>query len=438
LFTGPAMGIGSALGMAVHTDLVRTHASPHKAPRAVQAHAGILLDKAEAMPESEISGAASSARPSSWYFGRHRASGGRNANSAIGEIFMYRYQSRWALVHVALLSLTATSVAQDKPEDILKAKGIRRVGTYLAMSEETSFSKMFTDVAKLKKAVADANAALEAVEKKASGAKDLINTYAQQRRQLRAQLDQATSIELQNRIIIALNELGDRITLLENADFSKELKEARDKAYQAREAYLQHVLEMRKTADKIQRQYVDLAADAEVKSAMAALSKELGKPYELVESRPFQTRLRDLKKLEDSVLSESIVMRADPSDTYYVPVVINGKHTKELAIDSGASLVCLPHKLAVEVGAEPKSEDETIVLRLADGREVPAKLVKLPSLRVGKFEVENVECAVMPENLTEAAAILGMSYLRNFSFKIDSETGKLTMSKVDAPTRAPR
>jgi predicted aspartyl protease len=50
---------------------------------------------------------------------------------------------------------------------------------------------------------------------------------------------------------------------------------------------------------------------------------------------------------------------------------------------------------------------------------------------VGRFEVDSVECAVMPPNLPNAAAILGMSFLRHFSFKIDSDTGLLTMSKVE-------
>ena len=79
-------------------------------------------------------------------------------------------------------------------------------------------------------------------------------------------------------------------------------------------------------------------------------------------------------------------------------------------------------------------DDRLDAVQLADGREVQAKLVKIPQVRVGKFIVENVECAVMPENLTNASAILGMSFLRNFSFKIETDTGKLTMSKVDGPT----
>ena len=342
-------------------------------------------------------------------------------------------------VLLAALNFGGLALAEDKAEDILKAKGVRRVGTYLALADETELTKGLATAAidRLKKAVRDSAAELVQVEKKIAEAKDLITTYSQQRRQMNAALGAGNlSVERHNQIVTQFTDLGERIRQLENLDPAKELKTPREKANSAREAYIQHVLDLRTLADKIARSYVDLAADATVKAAVEQLNKETGKVYELVESKTFQTKLKDLKKLEDSVLSESIQLRTDGSDTYHVSTVLNNKYTKELVIDSGASVMSLPHKMAAEVGVEPKSTDKDIILRLADGREVQAKLVKIPQVRVGKFIVENVECAVMPENLINAAPILGMSFLKNFSFKIDSESHKLTMSKVDTPTTA--
>jgi hypothetical protein len=45
--------------------------------------------------------------------------------------------------------------------------------------------------------------------------------------------------------------------------------------------------------------------------------------------------------------------------------------------------------------------------------------------------VENVECAVFPPELTEAAAILGMNFLEKFNYKIDTERAKLIMNKIE-------
>ena len=331
-----------------------------------------------------------------------------------------------------LSAATSPALAADMAEDALKEKGIRRVGTYLAITEETELTKMFTSVARLKKAVLDSGNELAQAEKKVAEAKDLITAYLQQRRGLLAQIDSGRlSVEQHNRAVTQYNELGDRIRLLENLDPAKELKAPREKANQAREAYLQQVLDMRALADKIQRAYVDLAADAEVKKAIEQLNEETGKTYSLVESKTFQSKLRDLNRLEDSVLSETIPLRSDRSDTFLVSTVLNGKYTKELVIDSGASIMSFPYKLAAEVGVEPKSTDPDVTLILADGDRVQAKLVKIPQVRVGKFVVENVECAVMPQDLVNASPILGMSFLRHFSFKIDSSTHKLTMAKVE-------
>jgi len=62
--------------------------------------------------------------------------------------------------------------------------------------------------------------------------------------------------------------------------------------------------------------------------------------------------------------------------------------------------------------------------------------MKLTSVRVGKFTVENVECAVLGPAATMAEPLLGMSFLENFKFEIDAAAKKLNMVKVassDAP-----
>lgn len=334
---------------------------------------------------------------------------------------------------MAAVMAVGLAAAADKPDDVLKAKGIRKVGSgSLALVDETTLAKMLTDALKLKKTAIEASQALAVGESKAIHAKQLILEKTQQRRIIRAQLDQVgDNVELHNKLVSALNELMDQVTLLETTDFAKEAKPLREAANIAREAYIEHILGMRKLADKIERLYTDLAEDAEVKGALDELNKAGGK-YALTQSRSFVASQKSLKKLEDAVLSETIPIRND-NDTFNVSTVLNGKYTKELCIDSGASLVTLPYKMAVEIGATPKAADQDVTLQLADGREIQAKLITLPSIRVGKFTVEKVECAVMPQNLPDSSAILGMSFLRNFSFKIDSDTSKLTMTKIDSP-----
>ena len=132
-----------------------------------------------------------------------------------------------------------------------------------------------------------------------------------------------------------------------------------------------------------------------------------------------------------TVFAESIDLRQEGSDTYWVPVVINGEHTKVMIIDSGASIVALPHELAAECGLEPDSQAPTIRLILADGRPIEAKGITVDSMRVGKFTVENVRCGVLGPEAVAAEPLLGMSFLRQFKFELDTQKKTLTMVKVE-------
>lgn len=82
--------------------------------------------------------------------------------------------------------------------------------------------------------------------------------------------------------------------------------------------------------------------------------------------------------------------------------------------------------------------DPTIRVSLADGSIVEAKQVFASSVRVGKFTVEHVECAVMPADLPNAEPLLGLSFLKHFTFKIDSDKSKLVMSKIDQSEKGGR
>jgi aspartyl protease family protein len=341
-----------------------------------------------------------------------------------------------------VLSLPAGQAQENSEEakaaeKILAAKGLKRSGANLLLTEETELSKALTAAPKLKKAVLDADKVVAGFEKKAADNKKLITTYTQERRKLNAAIgSMKLTIDQHNRAVTAYNELGDRINLLiENGGMEKELKAARADQNKARETYIDHVLSMQKLVEKGKQKLADLAEDSAAKAAVEQLSKATGKEYAIKESGGWQFAIRSLKKLEDAVLSEQIDLRDDGSSTLLVSVSLNGK-LKELCVDSGSSLISLPYKMARDVGLNPDSSDDEVTLVLADGRQVKAKRLLIPKVRVGKFELENVACAVMPATLPDAAPLLGMSFLGQFSFKIDTESKKLTMTKIDGGTTA--
>ncbi len=331
-----------------------------------------------------------------------------------------------------VLGLLSLAAAEDSA-GLLKEHGIRIVGDSIQMVEEAELSKSLREVTKLKKAVIDAQKALTAIEKQVDDNQKLIVQYTNQRRQINAALGAGNlSITQHNRLVALFNELGERINLLiQKGGMEEELKTARAKLYQAREEYVSHVLNMRKLADIIEQKYDTVSGNPQLKDAVLAAGRSDGKEINLEPSRTFQANVRSLAKIEDTVLSESIPLRTDGSQTYYVAATINGKHTKEMMIDSGASFISLPFAMARGMGIELNSSDPRVQLQLADGSIIEATLIKLDEVRVGKFAVENVEAVVMPPTAPDAAALLGMSYLGKFSFKIESDQQKLTMTKVE-------
>jgi aspartyl protease family protein len=99
-------------------------------------------------------------------------------------------------------------------------------------------------------------------------------------------------------------------------------------------------------------------------------------------------------------------------------------------LNSGASTVCLTAPLAAKMNVKPTEKDPPVTLVMPDGRELKGKLITLKSVRVGKFEVEDVECVVLGEEAVAADPQLGLSYLDSFKYEIDSAAKTLTMVKV--------
>ena len=316
----------------------------------------------------------------------------------------------------------------------LLAKGLRVTSAGLAVVEEADLSKGLKEVSKLRKTMQGAEKELAAMKKQQENNKKAITGLTALNVQLNARLANVgpNDVTTNNKLVGAINANISQMKLLNSQSDEIEtlIKTSHGKANEARESYIQFILDLRKTTDAISEKYKSLASDQEAKTALQQLEQDSGKAYELAESRAFLSSLKKLKSLEDTVLSESIELRKE-GGTFYVSVVVDGKHTQEMVVDSGASLITLPQKVATACGIEVKSSDPEIILQIADGSKIKGHLVTIPSVRVGKFTVENVECAVLGPEAVDATALLGMSFLGNFKFELHAQDSKLTMVKVE-------
>ncbi len=319
-------------------------------------------------------------------------------------------------------------------EKVLADNGIETSRAGFSLEEEGEIPNGLKEAKKLRAKMFQAQKTLKKVEAKEDMVKQQIKFLFAQRSDLRKQLERASSTSKHNQIVNRLNEIGDQIVVLrEGEELEEELSAARGELNTARERYVARLLELRKVIDVIKERYGKLKSNKDVMAAAEAVAKAAGKDWELGKSRKLAGHWRDLKKMSDVVITERIKLRKGRGETYYVAATFDGDRTEELVLDTGASIVSLPYDVAKRVGLTPSDSDPKVNLKLADGSIVEGTTVYAKSIRVGKFVVKNVECAVMPAHLTEAAPLLGQSFLNKFSYRIDSASDELIMNRVAEP-----
>lgn len=335
---------------------------------------------------------------------------------------------------VSLYSLNLAS-AEDAPADVLSAKGLLKAGTQYVSAAEGEFSERMKEIRGAQKNFIDANKKVKEMEAQIEANKEEYTNLLAQRKQLNTQLPGLRGdVDKYNQGITLLNQMGvrlDELLHLVSSD-GPEMKEARKEVSEARNAFVEVILGLKNTAKDAEKQYAALAGDEAVKAALEKLSSSEGKPYTLGPSRTFSNNVRSIEKYDKIVKTGDIDLRRE-GNSYYVSVVFNGKHSKEMIFDTGCSSVALPYTMAVAIGMKPDDNDPDVTVQIADGSTFQAKLVYAESIRVGEFEATNVACLVAPARMTEASALLGMTYLGNFNFHLDPDASKLKLTEIDDP-----
>ena len=314
-----------------------------------------------------------------------------------------------------------------KPQQAIEKLGLSGRSGYLCLAGDLEFRNKMGGTESLKIKAFEAQRTAGAAEQKAEQKRQVVMALFRQRQQLRAQLARTGSFKTAT----AVDELGDRIIMLEESDeVEKAAEKARGQASQAAEQYVEHLLAVRRLHDRVLKHYAALAEHAQVKAVIEKYNAGRDRPDELGPSRYFLNEARQLKRLEGDVLAAEIQLRRGGGDLWYVTVMLNGKHAQEMAIDTGASVIALPWGVAQAAGLDPGGSGDTVYVEVADGRVLEAKRVFAKTVRVGKFTVENVACTVFPPELANADPLLGLSFLKKFAFKIDAARGKLIMSQI--------
>ena len=342
----------------------------------------------------------------------------------------------WFLIGGLVLTacLVPVARAEEKSADnFLKRQGLRRVGTSYVLGGERELTEGLRALEPLQKKLTEAARKEEAFDEFVDTSNQQVRAAIEERRRLAMMLMRDIPLAEKVKVASRMAALTDQIELLRTDKRSEKAgRQVRSRLAKLKEEYCRALLELRALVDRTLAQYEVLAGDERVRAALAEIGEIRGRPATLGPRRIFLHKVGQLEELESVIFTANLQLRADQG-IFWIDAVINERFIKPMIFDTGASLVCISRSFAAEVGLHPGDTDPTVQMGIADGTTVEGKLMRIESLRVGKFVVQDVECVVLGPEAADAPPLLGHSFLRHFKHEINPDTGMLTLTKMDVP-----
>lgn len=241
----------------------------------------------------------------------------------------------------------------------------------------------------------------------------LLSTFNAKNQELR-NLDPNRDVKYYNKVVSDVNSLNAKLALL-----SDELLKLNDK-------YPLYSQAVQKTIIKYKDSLVSFKTYFE-KESKAAKGKELTGD----EVCFYDTIGETIANLEKSLRKDSIAL-VKSSGNLVVEVKLNDTVMCLMAVDTGASLVTISRNVANQLEIDFGGGRNEIEMLLADGSKAKARIVNLKSVAVSNSRVENILAAVMDSPPGPGIdGLLGMSFLDNFSVKIDSVNNTLILETIE-------
>jgi clan AA aspartic protease (TIGR02281 family) len=327
------------------------------------------------------------------------------------------------------------------PDQVLKRLGVKHLGSTYILAEEQAVKIKLNDARNVQRRLFAAMKRQEELEQFAQLNRQELRQLAAERLELNQQLVAAGNglpVQQHNQLVAMINARSDRIRELDaQMPDAATRRQADEHVVQCREAFLQAVLDLRKLVDGTSQKYVDLDKDDILRKAMAASDPRSKSPPKLGPSSDFKNNIKQVQSLEKLVLTDSVAV-VRKGGVYEVQVTLNDKLTIPFVYDTGAAFVTVSSDVAARLGLQVAEDDPTIRLEVADGTVIDAKRKTIPTVRIGRFTVNDVECAVMPPDKSMSQQLLGQSFLHHFTITGSPASGKLVMSRIggqDAPSK---
>jgi clan AA aspartic protease (TIGR02281 family) len=326
-------------------------------------------------------------------------------------------------------------------DEVLRGKGLERKGTRYLLPGEAPLARKNRDVNGLRRAIKDAEKAMDKFTDQRETLEREIDSLMAQRRQISDRLPSLQSdVDRYNEAVTRMNQITYRLDDLmreRQVGYDERKVDIEKQERAAHEALVLHAVEMRRDADDLSRRYAALAADAEVTEALATLSRIESRDIVLGPSSRFEGTVRAIARLERQFDTATIPLRRQ-GNSHWVTVTLNGRTPKEFVFDTGADSVVLPSKMAAEIGLRPGPSTQPIRVTVADGRTIDAYQMTIPSVSIREFEVKDVHCVVLPASMENAAPLLGGSFLNHFIYRVDTGSSQLVLHRRNEPRTGSR
>ena len=333
------------------------------------------------------------------------------------------------LVFALALTPAIMVVADDAAQAVLEEHDLSLQGNMYVLADEREITRSRRELQTAERNLQNAERDFRRAERRIDQAKAYIAQLQAEIDELRSRARRSDTQREADRHISALEEKAREI---ENAQ--AERQEYEDEQQQliddSRAAYLTKLFEIAEQVKALSDQYAELAEEQAVTDAIAAEAQETERPYTLGPTRAFQSMRRSITLAAEEHAAGVVDLRKE-GNILMIDVRINGNPIRSMILDTGASTVSLPFMFAKDLGIEPSDDTPQVQVQMADGKIVDAWRMTLDSVQVGQFLIRDVECLVLPEELHAAPALLGNSFLGNFTFNVDPERGKLLLSQID-------
>jgi len=318
--------------------------------------------------------------------------------------------------------------AQADPAKTLEEAGLTRTGLEYVIEDETEIIRARTDIKNAQRNLKEAEDDFRDAERKIAKAQAYI---AQLQRKIDEMKDKVRRSDTQNEYARNMKAYDELVATIEKTQEDRKVfeKDQQIKIDDARAAYVATMFNWAEKAKVVNEKYAELAEKEEIKTAIASVSEQDKRKYTLGPSRRFQIINRDLAKASEEYQRGAVDLRKE-HNTLLIDVRINGKPIRTMILDTGASSVSLPFLFAKDLGVVPTDNDPVVQVQMADGKIVDCWTKTLNSVQVGEFIVNDVEALILPESLHAAPALLGNTFLGNFTFEVDPERGKLILSRL--------